>query len=383
MPRFEIHPKPLLAAAMLVGGVLAGWVLAGSTQAQIAWNFQLDAAQAKAARTNKPLLLHFYSQTCIPCRQLDQQVFGDPDLALTINSGTIPVKIDAQRHPDLLRRFDVSRTPTDLFLYPDGSQILKLASPADPITYTRNVHNCQLLVLDWVRSAGGRPGSDLPAGRHLPNPFAAQGGSVQTISWSRESENGYRVESSNFDFAGERKSTRQTLLNPFHAQGAAGAAERLLDRSPVAAPSLVTQPAADPANRGPVQSTAPAADSSVERLGMAGYCPVTLAQSELWQAGQSHLACKHRGQLFRFVDQRALELFMASPDLYAPVLSGFDVVAFGQHGQLVEGRPEFGLWLDQRVYLFASEQTRDRFQSDPHAYTQLINLVLAAWPTRR
>jgi protein disulfide-isomerase len=388
MPRFEIHSKLPLAVTLL-----ACLVPACPAQAQIAWNFQLDAAQAKATRTNKPLLLHFYSQTCIPCRQLDQQVFGDPDLALTINSGTIPVKIDAQRHPDLLRRFDVSRTPTDVFLYPDGSQILKLASPADPITYTRNVHNCQLLVLDWTRSAGGRPQSELPAGRHLPNPFAAQGGSVQTISWKREQESGFRVQSSKFESFGDQKSTRHTFVNPFHAQGTAGVNDRMLGQSQPPAPTLVTQPGGreaagrQSANTGstPTGSQTPgnAAYSNVERIGMAGYCPVTLAQSESWQPGQSHLTCKHRGQLFRFVDQRALELFMVSPDLYAPVLSGYDVVAYGQSGQMVEGLPEFGLWLDQRVYLFASEQTRDHFQANPQAYTQLVSLVLAAWPTHR
>lgn len=381
MPRRLIQTK-----FPLVVFVVACWAMAGTANAQIAWNFQLEAAQAKAARTNKPLLLHFYSQTCIPCRQLDQQVFGDPDLALTINSGTVPVKIDAQRHPDLLRRFDVSRTPTDVFLYPDGSQILKLSSPADPVTYTRNVHNCQLLTLDWVRSASGRPQSELPAGRHLPNPFAAKGGTVQTISWKRDQDNGYRVQSSNFEPSPERTSSRQTIVNPFHSQATT-------DRSQPVTPSLVTQPgrvenAARPSNDSTVvpatrQPAGGVSQSPTERIGMAGFCPVTLAESESWQPGQPDLTCKHRGQLFRFVDHRALESFVASPDLYAPVLAGYDVVAFGQYGELVEGRPEFGLWLDQRVYLFASEQTRDRFQTEPQAYTQLVNMVLAAWPTQR
>jgi YHS domain-containing protein len=60
--------------------------------------------------------------------------------------------------------------------------------------------------------------------------------------------------------------------------------------------------------------------------------------------------------------------FLANPDRYAPVNSGDDVVLSLDQGQSVPGHREHGVQFEGHVYLFASEATLDKFQSNRHYY---------------
>ena len=100
-------------------------------------------------------------------------------------------------------------------------------------------------------------------------------------------------------------------------------------------------------------------------LAFDGYCPVTLADQATWTKGDPRWGAVHRGRTYLFPNPAAQQRFLAAPDLYSPVLSGFDPVRYLEAGEMVEGKREHGVFYRDRVYLFADEDSLQRFGSRP------------------
>jgi hypothetical protein len=73
--------------------------------------------------------------------------------------------------------------------------------------------------------------------------------------------------------------------------------------------------------------------------------------------------------------------FLRDPDRYSPVLGGHDPVLYFDAGQQVEGDRAFGRFIGDRIYLFASQQSLERFLAEndasrnlarPNRYTEAI-----------
>jgi YHS domain-containing protein/thiol-disulfide isomerase/thioredoxin len=129
-------------------------------------------------------------------------------------------------------------------------------------------------------------------------------------------------------------------------------------RTQMASSTIASQPA----------SAGPVAPPGNPPLGLEGYCPVHLTDSQDWQRGDARWGAIHRGRTYLFVSQACQQKFLAEPDRYSPVLQGSDPVIALEENRLVEGRREFGVFFNRRVYLFSSAATRDRFESDPNRY---------------
>ena len=67
---------------------------------------------------------------------------------------------------------------------------------------------------------------------------------------------------------------------------------------------------------------------------------------------------------------------MAAPDRLSPLLAGFDPVIFEDTGKLVEGDEKFGTFMgkkpNQRIVLFKTADTRERFQKEPSKYLNVV-----------
>lgn len=109
---------------------------------------------------------------------------------------------------------------------------------------------------------------------------------------------------------------------------------------------------------------------------MEGCCPVTLVEQSNWLPGSPQFGAVHRGRTYLFQGAVEQQQFLASPDRYSPVLSGFDPVRFVELGQSVEGKREFGVSFEEKIYLFADADARDRFESNPYHYSQAAHEVM-------
>ncbi len=123
-----------------------------------------------------------------------------------------------------------------------------------------------------------------------------------------------------------------------------------------------------------------------QSLGLEGYCPVSLNDHGRWVVGEQQFAVKHRGKVYRLSSQETMQKFLASPDAYAPVLSGYDPMVFLDEGKLVSGTFDFGLVEDSQprtIFLFSSAESKAKFELDFDKNVKSLNLLVAPARSKR
>ena len=120
--------KPLVDLALLA-------LLAASapTDGLVKYLPYREAAQQSIAQ-QKPLLIYFTDPHCGPCRALEAQVFANPQAAVTVNTGFLPVKVVMNGPkpvpsdtPRLIKRFGVQGAPSVIIVSPSGSELRRFA----------------------------------------------------------------------------------------------------------------------------------------------------------------------------------------------------------------------------------------------------------------
>jgi protein disulfide-isomerase len=133
----------------------------------------------------------------------------------------------------------------------------------------------------------------------------------------------------------------------------------------VAAQASVPLTAGDDALKLPQVKVRPALD---------GFCPVTLMNNRRWQAGNLKYKVDYNGCQYLMADLQAKLDFLALPHRYAPVLGGCDPVEWVDHGKLVPGMRSHGVYCNDRVFLFVSEENLASFSNDAQRYRSRVDV---------
>ncbi len=534
----------------------AGWLAISSLLCcpitwadQIDWRPTLEAAQRESAATGKPVLLHFSSRNCPPCRRLEQGAFRDPSLVQLIDQEVIPCQVQVEQMPEVAERYRVRSWPTDLYLSPSGSELHRTTSPQGTEAFEQVVRQVTLRS-DAPQSPDNRVASEQPSRapsrfslpRWLrrsdsdttaatePNDSVAPQSSIEgkrpkatpartaslaqaagpdtaakpaapdrstspptgsasqpvargvlpsdppslTPSMQKAPESAVRLSLSSTDapqsttsgsLAVERRRLTSTPTDSSQGTGTAKPSNAARNETPSgnrkeaiaspasAAPARIAGVPGEPSRQRPTRAMAPlseppatadpvarvaapfaqtlpaknqsnstpqvapestrktpsqeslsqkAAEPSASRpnaiqteapthpmatrsdpgrmpkltpqpdianlsnqlpqsLALEGYCPVTLADEKRWQMGSPELAVRHRNRVYHLSSPSAKEKFLASPDRFAPICSGMDIVVYLEQGRLVEGKRELGCRYQDRVYLFSSQESKQKF----------------------
>ena len=81
------------------------------------------AAFARARAERKPVLLSIAAPWCQGCREMDRTSYADPAIVTLIDRGFVPVRVDADRRPDIGERYSLGGWPTTAFLDADGQVV--------------------------------------------------------------------------------------------------------------------------------------------------------------------------------------------------------------------------------------------------------------------
>ena len=123
------------------------WIAVGSRYAAGAekpgWRHDFRQARSEAKRLELPLLVHFYATWCGPCRQMERSVLGSPDLRKQLGTSMIAVKVDSDRHPELIRRYNIRVLPSDVFLDPNGRILARAEGYQDKTSYLKRIARTQ------------------------------------------------------------------------------------------------------------------------------------------------------------------------------------------------------------------------------------------------
>ncbi len=88
--------------------------------AEIRWRDDYNSSRAEAQKAGRPLLLHFSTEWCPPCKKLEATTFKDEQVQAILNEQFIPVKLDGSRETRLVEAVKVRGYPTLILAGPDG-----------------------------------------------------------------------------------------------------------------------------------------------------------------------------------------------------------------------------------------------------------------------
>lgn len=387
----------------------------------VRWRDNLDAAKIEAAQSGKLVLLHFYTSTCGPCRMLDENVFSQPQIAESLEKNYIPVKIDANLSPALASAYQVERVPSEVVMTSQGNVIAKLSCPqngADYIGQLGNLADHYRLYLAKQGAPSQQPVQSAYAGlqvgqyqqqnQYAQSPTTQSNNSQSLIPGATQSglatvtNNPYATRpnsevaaatqsaTSAFAAPGSNQNSQNpavalpanampnsyqaqsvpatTLQSPQHNFNGTAVAQTTPAVSNPAAPVQVMNPAASQVAAASHIALTPQVPEGSPPLAFDGYCPVTLRSAHKWVAGNPKFGAIHRGRTFLFTSDEQRQQFFANPDAYCPVFSGMDPVLLLEQNQIVEGSRRFGFEYRGAFYLFASQDSMDRFKSQPDQY---------------
>ena len=141
------------------------------------------------------------------------------------------------------------------------------------------------------------------------------------------------------------------------------------------APLMPAQPATSSPPGGLAAPAAPAAAAPPlpainPPLGLDGYCPVSLSMRQQWVPGDRRWGAIHRERTYLFAGPEEQRIFFTDPDRFAPAAAGNDIVLATEQGQAVPGMRQHGVYFGNpnRIYLFSSEATLEKFAKNPNVY---------------
>lgn len=115
--------KRLLGVALVAWAVMIALPTQKAESAHIAWQPYSETALQQAIAERKPVVIDFYADWCLPCKELEANTFSDPRVAQAFE-GVLALKADLTRDDspavqELKKRFEIVGVPTIVFL--DGS----------------------------------------------------------------------------------------------------------------------------------------------------------------------------------------------------------------------------------------------------------------------
>jgi thiol-disulfide isomerase/thioredoxin/YHS domain-containing protein len=382
----------------------------GSIQTSgVRWQYDLESAKRAAAQTGRLVLVHFWTPTCKPCLKLEETVFNQPGVGGALQAQFVPVKINANEHPDIAQSFGITHLPTDVIITAEGQVVGKQISPPTPAAY---VAETTQLARQYTTRLGGpfaqatATAPESPkintayAGLQIPantpaaleaqaatlkperffaaaNPFIA---SAPTPTAATLTPVAFPPPPAVAPSSTSQPSQYDQVPQPSVAAPAVQAMPPRQIANPYASPIIGPPPQASPVAAATLQPSPPAdpqpAAPSAAPIGFDGYCPVSMRTQWKWVPGDPRYGIIHRGRTYLMAGPAEQQQFWADPDRYSPALSGMDPVLAIDHGQQVPGKREHSIDYNNLFYMFASEATLQQFTSTPERYAVAVRQAM-------
>lgn len=94
--------------------------MASDQSTGVQWRDWSEEAFQEAEREDKLILLDISASWCHWCHVMDRTTYADDRVIKMLNEKFVPIKVDADRRPDIQDRYLLGGWPTTAFLLPDG-----------------------------------------------------------------------------------------------------------------------------------------------------------------------------------------------------------------------------------------------------------------------
>ncbi len=397
-------------------GCLLSWTAAASAQDRIPWVADWREAREIAQQQHRLVLLHFYTDDCLPCQKLERNVFPRAEVARALSTGYVPVKIDAKRFPQLRDHYKVVAWPTDIIVTAEGKEVARsVPSPADANGY--------IAMLDGARAQYGigthlteqvaghnpvvQPESGLPPSRYGTGGFGGSTaaptnsggyGEPQTSAYQPQTQaatpppqSGYVT--NQFAEGGlvqQPAAAQPANVMPRYGDRYAGTTAGQTEVASAAKPADSIYGPATPAAAPPQTSPAPygqPAPSGYGQQAAGGYgqsAPTGYGQPAPGGYGDQYTASTsggtnqfqgYQGQPQQPPTQQATNQPPAEPAASGEsqfAMDGFCPVTLVDQGQWLRGDVRWGAVHEGKTYLFSSQQRQQQFLAAPGQYAPVL-----------
>ncbi len=108
---------------LLVFLVFVVTVFLTQRQDSIDWVEDYEAGMKLAEQQKKPVLLAFYNQDISFCWAMKQHVYNNPNVINHVEANFIPILIDVDKQPEIVKQYNIDYYPTHYVEYPDGNEL--------------------------------------------------------------------------------------------------------------------------------------------------------------------------------------------------------------------------------------------------------------------
>lgn len=359
---------------------------AQSANAQIAWEGKLRDAHTSAKQQGKLMLLHFYTDNCVYCERLEAGAFRSASVSNAINQNFVAVKVHGGKNPKLAKMFKVTKYPTDVIVTTDGKALSHSVSPQQPDRY--------IAMLTGAQISYAKTKTMLARQKQTPAASVAVATAAPVAVERSAPAQATKPSAPGFAMPSAPEATTTTALPVQIPAPGQVPADIAPPPSPTPTTSLASTgksrenkfllPGAHPVNATlagarsngitlPAADLKAAANSSVKPdLAIQGYCAVSVINKSEWVEGKSELGVVHLGKLYLFSDQASMDLFLADPIPFTPMLNEIDVVRFFEEKQIVKGKREWGVIdpIHNRMFFFGDKATMLHFEKE---YTRYLD----------
>lgn len=103
---------------------------------EVRWEDDWDRAFDRAATEGKPVLVNFYADWCVWCKQLETVTFRDQKVAAMLAEKVVPLNIDIDGDvADIVRDHRVQAPPTILVFSQSGEEIGRIPGYLPPSSF--------------------------------------------------------------------------------------------------------------------------------------------------------------------------------------------------------------------------------------------------------
>ncbi|MDZ7616410.1 MAG: thioredoxin family protein, partial [Patescibacteria group bacterium] len=161
--------------------VVLGLASSSLGQPGVQWSPDFEGAKVHARQGGRLVMAYFSAPWCPACIEMERSVFSQPGIASSVHAAFIPVKINHDQTPELVRHYGVRSLPAILVLSPDGAPLDRIEGRVTPQqlgerlnrVVAQNLRPATLPTSPQQAIAHQPPGSRPYPGPHVAGPHVA------------------------------------------------------------------------------------------------------------------------------------------------------------------------------------------------------------------